>query len=578
MPQERIRNFCIIAHIDHGKSTLADRLMEITGTVEKRDLVDQALDSHPISRERGITIKLAPVTMSYQVSGESYSLNLIDTPGHVDFSYEVERSLAASEGAILLVDATQGIQAQTLSNYEKAKRLGLSIIPAVNKIDSPIANVAQAIKDLEETFGFNREEVFQISARTGEGVNELLEAVIKLLPPPRGIADRPLRGLVFSSQFDPKRGVVAFVRIVDGKISAAERTYFLATGKEGATLELGKFRPGMKPVAELSAGEVGYIATNIKEPAGVKVGDTVTVATKEIKSVVVALPGYREPKPMVFVSLFPVDPDEFSELTDALSKLKLSDAALTFSLTHSKALGRGYRCGFLGQLHAEVSQERLESDFGLDIIATTPTVDYQHRDGEMFEPWTKASIIVPQNLVGAVISLCEERRGKLIDTGYHGTGATVVYELPLAEMLSDFFDQLKSVSSGYASLDYEVTSWRPFQAVTLEVLINHEPIDAFSQIMEKTRAEKFGRFLVERLKEIIPRQQIPFPIQAAVDGQIIARADVAAFRKDVTQKLYGGDVTRKMKLLEKQKKGKRKMKTIGKVEIPSDTFLRVFKN
>lgn len=528
-----IRNFCIIAHIDHGKSTLADRFLQLTGTVSDRDLVEQTLDSHPVSRERGITIRLAPVTMHYQ----NHTLNLIDTPGHVDFSFEVERSLAACEGAILLVDATQGIQAQTLSHFHKAERLGLKIIPAINKIDSPNARVEETKKDLEE---LTRETARLVSAKTGQGVKELLDEVIKLVPPPAGNPEGQTKTLVFSSQYSQERGVIAFVKVLEGDLKG----------------EVGHFTPAMVPSGRLETGEVGYLITNIKDPEKINVWE-----------------GYHQPKPLVFVSFFPVNQDEFKLLEDALKKLRLNDAAITFTPTSSKALGRGFRCGFLGHLHAEVSQERLETDFNLAIIATSPTVEYHGNE----EPWVKATIIVPQTYLGPMITLCEERRGKLMNMEYHGNNVNLIYELPLAEIITDFFDQLKSKSSGFASFDYEFREYRSFDAVKLDVLINHEVIDAFSQTMEKTRAEKFGKMLVEKLSQIIPHQQIPVPIQASIDGQIIARADLKAYRKDVTAKLYGGDVTRRMKLLEKQKKGKEKMKIIGRVQIPGDTFLKVFK-
>jgi GTP-binding protein LepA len=575
MDQKYIRNFAIVAHIDHGKSTLADRLMDLTGTVAKRDQVDQALDSHPISRERGITIKLAPVTMKYTHNGEVFELNLIDTPGHVDFSYEVERSLAACEGVILLVDATQGIQAQTLSHFQKAKKLGLVIIPAINKIDSPIAKTEEVMTELMELVG-STAKIFTVSAKDGTGVAELLDHVISLVPPPNGVLEKPARGLIFSSLFDPKRGVVAFVRAIDGEFRANEKLRFLATNGNGIALEVGRFVPVMKTAEKIQAGEVGFIATNIKDPAVIKVGDTICLEADR-KEEMMPLPGYKEPKPVVFVSFFPVDQNDFPILEDGLKKLKLNDAAISFSPTSSNALGRGFRCGFLGHLHAEVSQERLEADYDLNILATSPTVEYRMNGQTYEEPWIMATIIVPQNYLGGVITLCEDRRAKLIDMNYHGSNVTVTYEIPLSEIITDFFDQLKSNSSGFASMDYEFLEYRPFNAVNLEILINHEAIDAFSQIMEKDRAEKFGKFLVERLKDVIPRQQIAVPIQAVINGQVIARADISSFRKDVIAKLYGGDVTRKMKLLEKQKEGKKKMKTIGKVEIPNDTFLKVFR-
>ncbi|MCL4397862.1 translation elongation factor 4 [Patescibacteria group bacterium] len=585
MDQKLIRNFAIIAHIDHGKSTLADRFLELTGTVDRRNLVEQTLDTHPVSRQRGITIRLSPVTMNFKFQNSNFKLNLIDTPGHVDFSYEVERSLAACEGAILLVDATQGIQAQTLSHFDKAKKLGLKIIPAINKIDMPNTRVEETIAELAQLVQLDKSAIFKISARTGDGVKALLEEVIKNVPPPAGNPDGPTKTQIFSSQYNQQRGVVAFVKVLEGKLTG----------------EVGHFTPFMTPAPYLSTGEVGYLLTNIKDPEKIHLWE-----------------GYQPPKPMVFVSFFPVNQDEFNLLEDALKKLRLNDAAITFSPTSSKALGRGFRCGFLGHLHAEVSQERLETDFNLSIIATAPTVEYkilgdsetnsltpsghlggaashepeanssfaaqEVKDGRAgrtqnlwAEPWIKATIITPQAYVGAVITLCEERRGKLINMEYHGTGVTLFYELPLAEIITDFFDQLKSKSSGFASFDYEFWEYRPFDAVQLVILINHESIDAFSQMMEKTRAEKFGKRIVEKLAEIIPRQQIPIPIQASINGQVVARADIKSFRKDVTAKLYGGDVTRRMKLLEKQKKGKEKMKQIGKVQIPGDTFLKVFK-
>ena len=537
MDQASIRNFAIIAHINHGKSTLADRLMEITGTVVKRDSQEQLLDSHPISRERGITIRLAPVTMNYELGIKNYELNLIDTPGHVDFSYEVERSLAACEGAILLVDATQGIQAQTLSHFRKATNLGLTIIPVINKIDSPNARVDEVEAELVELIS---RPIHRISARTGEGVEELLKIIVEKIPPPKGDPKGPVETLVFSSQYSQQRGVIAFIKVLSGTIFE----------------NVGKFTPEMTPVEKLEAGEVGYLLTNIKDPNKVSVWE-----------------GYHQPKPMVFVSLFPVDQDDFKSLEDGLSKLKLNDAAITFALTSSKALGRGFRCGFLGHLHGEIAQERLERDFGLSVIATTPTVEYRGNS----EPWVKATIITPESYVGGIINLCEDKRGKMVDMVYHGKHATLSYEIPLAEIITDFFDRLKSASSGYASMDYELIDYRPFDAVQLDIIINHEPVDAFSQTMEKSRAERYGKFLVERLANVIPRQQIAVPVQASIDNQIIARADIPAFRKDVTAKLYGGDSTRRMKLLEKQKKGKERMKSIGQVQIPGDTFLKIFR-
>jgi GTP-binding protein LepA len=571
---ETIRNFAIIAHVDHGKSTLADRLMELTGTVRGRVAHEQELDSHPISRERGITIRLAPVTLSYLLNSKSYTLNLIDTPGHVDFSYEVERSLAACEGVVLLVDATQGIQAQTLSHFHKAQKLGLKIIPAVNKIDLPNARINETVSELGDLTSQN--DILPLSAKTGQGVKELLEKIIAQIPPPRPSVGPP-RALIFSSQYDPQRGAVAYIRVFDGEINQTDTLYFMAAKRSGSPLQLGRFTPQMTAGDRLSAGEVGYVITNIKDPSLIKIGDTITTVNQA--SVVIPLPGYQDPKPMVFVSVFPVDQDDYYPLQEALKKLKLNDAAISFTPTASRALGRGFKCGFLGHLHAEVAQERLEEEFGLSLIATAPTVDYKTdpAGNGPTEPWVLATIISLPDYLGAIIQLCEERRGKQRDLKYHGRQATLVYELPLAEIITDFFDQLKAKSSGYASIDYELLGYRPFAAVELEVLINHQPVDALSQTMEKSRAVFYGRKIVDKLQTVIPRAQFSFPIQAAINGEIIARADIPAFRKDVTAKLYGGDRTRKDKLLEAQKKGKKKLKIIGRVELPGDIFLKIFK-
>ncbi len=635
LPRSLIRNFCIIAHVDHGKSTLADRFLEITGSVSKSGHAEQLLDNHPISRARGITIRLAPVTMHYSLIRNSqldnYQLNLIDTPGHVDFSYEVERTLSACEGAILLVDATQGIQAQTLSHFQKAQKLGLTIIPVINKIDMPNARTAETEKDLHELFnsqprnsevpseneGLDNSQfpILKVSAKTGEGVQGLLEEVIRKVPPPAGNPDGPARALVFSSQFAAQKGVTAFVRVFDGKLEGRGKIRFLAAGLEAAVLDLGHFSPAMLPTEALGTGEVGYLTTNLKDPSLVRVGDTITTENSQFaiprqardypersrrtihNSQLIPLPGYREIKPMVFISLFPVDQNDYALLEDALEKLKLNDAALAFSPMGSKVLGRGFRAGFLGHLHAEVSRERLETDFGLNVLATTPTVEYRIRNSQSLdklgiilsetegqfairnyeEPWVLATVILPQNYVGPIMSLSKDHRGILKNMVYHGNNVTLTYEIPLGEIITDFFDELKSRTSGYGSLDYEFLDYRPFDAVTLEILINHEAVDAFSQILPKEKAESYGRFLVERLKEAIPRQQIPIIIQAAIDNQIIARADIAAYRKDVTAKLYGGDRTRRDKLLEAQRKGKKKMRQIGRVQIPGDTFLKIFK-
>ncbi len=579
MEQSRIRNFAIIAHIDHGKSTLADRLLERTGTVSQRDMHEQLLDSNPIERERGITIKLAPVRMKYK----EYILNLIDTPGHVDFSYEVSRSLAACEGAILVVDATQGVQAQTVANLTLARQNNLTIIPVINKIDMAAARV-QETKDELEALGFAKEDVIAISAKTGKNVEKVLETIVEKIPPPAGDPNRPLRALVFSSQYDPHKGVVVFVRVVDGEISS-RKLLFMASGASVTPIEMGHFSPHMRPIGEsLKTGEVGYIATGLKDLRFAKVGDTISTEKTT------PLPGYQEPKPMVFLSLFPLQADRFTEAREALEKLRLSDSAFTFRPITSAALGNGFHCGFLGLLHAEIVTERLSREFALNMIATAPSVEYHVGDtviqsaaefpeisDDTREPVMHLSIFTPKRFVGAVMQLCQEKRGEYADLTYVGDHAEFSYLMPLAEMIIDFFDRLKSVSEGYASLDYEFFAYQPVDVVKIDILVNHEKVDALAFLCVQGDALRRARAIVEKLAAVIPRAQFEIPIQAAIGGQIIARADVKAFRKDVIQKLYGGDRTRKDKLLEAQKKGKAKMKLIGRVAIPQSAFFAVLR-
>jgi len=652
--QSNIRNFCIIAHIDHGKSTLADRLLEMTGTVEKRDMQAQLLDSNPIERERGITIKLAPVRMRYQVSSVKYQetgeqnlirdtltpdtfiLNLIDTPGHVDFSYEVSRSLQACEGAILVVDATQGVQAQTLANLNLARKQNLRIIPVINKIDLPNAQIETVSAQLL-TLGFIKEEIMLISAKSGLGVDKVLRKIVEVVPEPQGDSQKPLRALIFSSQYDIHKGVVVYVRVVDGALKH-QTIRFIASGAENQPIEVGYFNPDMRPTEELHTGEVGYIATGLKEVALAKVGDTITLSSvilSEAKDLakrghprldssalpqndrITPLPGYKEPKPMVFLGLFPIQSDEFSQVREALGKLRLSDSAFTYRPISSLALGNGFHCGFLGLLHAEVVQERLTREFNLSLFATAPSVEYLIKlnksldvgrwslDNEVTkdkrlmtndvikiqsaaeypdpsqieetrEPMMQLTIFSPKQYVGAIMQIVQDKRGEYIDLEYINEQAKFTYLMPLSEMIIDFFDQLKSVTQGYASLDYEFFDYQTVDVVKLDVLVNHEKVDAFSQLVVSSRAQYLGRRMVEKLAEVIPRKQFLIPIQAAIGGTIIARADVKPFRKDVTQKLYGGDRTRKDKLLDKQKKGKSKMKQVGNVEIPQEAFLKVF--
>ncbi len=589
----QIRNFSIIAHIDHGKTTLTDRLLQTTKTIADRDMTERVMDSNPIEQERGITITLAPVRMQWHDQrGEPVELNLIDTPGHVDFSYEVSRSLAACEGVLLVVDATQGIQAQTLANYEKAAALGLKVIPVINKIDLPAADPDAVALELIETFNLPENDIVQVSAKTGINIEALLDAIVAKIPPPTGRVEDPLRALVFTSLYDQHLGVIAYVRVVSG-VMKREQLLTYVTRQRFTPTGLGYFAPHRVPTDKLSAGEVGFIATGLKDIGLVSVGDTIThlVDIERVRP----LPGYKEPQPMVYLELYPVDGDEFVLLQEALSKLKLHDAALQFTGTHSRALGNGLRVGFLGILHAEIVQERLEREFDLDLVATSPSVPYEitltdgsdlsiHHAGELpdpsqvrqlREPMTKSTLFTPREYLGAVMQLCEEHRGRLQEVVDIGTRVKLIYHLPLAELIVRFHDQLKSVSSGFASLEYEVTGYEPVEAVKLSILVHHEQVEALSQIVVRDQAEAIGRAIVHKLKEVIPMQQFEIPIQAAIGGKIIARETVSSYRKDVTAKLYGGDNTRRMKLLEKQKRGKKRMKEIGKVQLPQEAFLAV---
>jgi len=594
--QARVRNFCIIAHIDHGKSTLADRLLEFTGSISKRDMQDQVLDSMDLERERGITIKLQAVRMTYRArDGESYELNLIDTPGHVDFAYEVSRSLAACEGAILVVDAAQGIEAQTLANLYQAVEAGLTIVPVVNKIDLDAAQPELVAEEIADVTGIPREQVIFASAKQGIGTQDILEAVISRVPPPHGDPSAPLRALIFDSHYDIYRGVITYVRVVDGEIKARDKIRMMNTGKVHEVDEVGWFAPRPTPAGKLTAGEVGYVTAAIKNVIDARVGDTITSSEGGAAG---PLPGYRQVKPMVFAGLFPTDSDQFADLKEALEKLQLNDGALSYEPENSAALGFGFRCGFLGLLHLEIVQERLEREFELELITTAPTVEYRVRlkRGDtvevdnpallpdptaiesISEPFVKLSIIVPSTYVGPMMELCQDRRG-MFKKLEHRPGDRIVleYEIPLGEIIHDFYDQLKSRSKGYASMDYEMIGFREGELVKLDVLVAGDPVDALSLITHRSKAQIQGRKLVEKLKSIIPRQLYEVPIQAAIGGKVIARETVSAMRKDVLAKCYGGDVTRKRKLLEKQKEGKRRMKRVGSIEIPQEAFMAVLK-
>jgi GTP-binding protein LepA len=590
-----VRNFCIIAHIDHGKTTLSDRLLEITRTIESRNLEEQALDAMDLERERGITIRMHPVTLSYRArDGERYRLNLIDTPGHVDFSYEVSRSLAACEGAILIIDAAQGIEAQTLANYHLAVEHGLTIIPVINKIDLPAADPERVMGEVEELLIMEKSECILASAKNGVGIEDILEAIVTRIPPPKGHRDH-LRALVFNAQFDPYRGVVSYLRVVDGELTAGTRFMSMAHQRIFECTEVGVFGPEMRPTDKLDLGNVGYVIGNIKSLGEIDVGDTVTSANNPAH---VPLVGYRKAVPMVYCGLYPNEGVEYDELRDALEKLKLNDAALVYEPETSVALGFGFRCGFLGLLHMEIVQERLERDYNLDLIATSPSVVFRvtKTDGnvEMIdnpsklpvmnlirsieEPYVKSTIIAPPDYVGTIMDIAQSRRGTLANMEYLHDGRVIMtYEMPLIEVIVDFFDMLKSRTKGYASLDYDVIGYREGDLVKLEIVLNGEPVDALSFIVARDRAATRGRALAEKLKELIPRQMFDVPIQAAIGGKIVARETVNAMRKNVLAKCYGGDITRKRKLLEKQKAGKERMKRVGKVELPQEAFMAVLR-
>ncbi len=593
----RIRNFSIIAHIDHGKSTLADRILEITGALTEREHREQFLDNLDIERERGITIKAQTVRLPYRAKdGADYQINLIDTPGHVDFHYEVSRSLQACEGAVLVVDATQGVEAQTLANVYLAIENDLEIVPVLNKIDLPGADVERVAKQIEDVIGIDASGAVPASAKTGVGVDLILEAVVQRIPPPEGQADGPLRALVFDSWYDSYRGAVVMVRVVDGLLKKGQRVRFMATGRDYDVTEVGVFAPHLTQLKELGAGEVGFFAASIKSVHETKIGDTVTDGGKS--PTVAALPGFKEVKPMVFAGVFPTDAAEYENLRDALSKLNMNDSAFVFQPDTSEALGFGFRCGFLGLLHMEIIQERLEREYGLDLITTAPSVVYHvyPRAGEMQtienparmpeagaierieEPIYRVTIHVPAEYVGAVLALCQERRGVQKGIQYAASDRVIItYDLPLSEVLFDFHDKLKSVSRGYASMDYELEGYQAADLVKLDMLVNGEPLDALSVIVHRDQAAFRGRALAVKLKELIPRQQYEVAVQAALGSKVIARTNVKALRKDVTAKCYGGDITRKRKLLEKQKEGKRRMKKVGSVELPQEAFLAILR-
>ena len=593
--KDRIRNFCIIAHIDHGKSTLADRLIERTSTVSSRDMEEQLLDSMDIERERGITIKLQPVRMFYNYGGEEYVLNLIDTPGHVDFTYEVSRSLAACEGAILVVDATQGVEAQTLTNVYLALEHDLEILIAINKIDLASADVEGTKREIEEVIGLPTDNAVLVSAKEGIGIDELLEAVVKRLPAPKCDDNKPLKALIFDSVYDNYKGALSFVRVVDGTVKVGDRIRMMSSGKEFDVTEVGVFTPKTVPVEILGAGEVGYIAASIKTVSDTAVGDTIINVDNPAAE---ALPGYKKVTPMVYCGIYPADGAKYDELKDALEKLNLNDAALSFEPETSTALGFGFRCGFLGLLHMEIIEERLEREFDLDIITTAPSVSYKiyKTDGDvvevsnpsklppageidhMEEPMVKAEIYTPQEYVGTIMELCKDRRGEFVNMTYIDSSRVKLdYNMPLNEIIYDFFDALKSKTRGYASLDYEIKGYEPSELVKLDMLLNGDICDALSIIVHKDKAYARGRNIAEKLKDVIPRQLFEVPIQAAVGGKVIARETVKAMRKDVLAKCYGGDITRKKKLLEKQKEGKKRMRQVGTVEVPSEAFMTILK-
>jgi len=589
MEQSHIRNFCIIAHIDHGKSTLADRMMELTATVDKRDMKSQLLDSMELEREKGITIKLTPVRMQCRYDDARYDLNLIDTPGHVDFSYEVSRSLEACEGAVLVVDASQGIQAQTLANVYLALAADLTIIPVLNKIDLPAADVPRVSAEIINLLGCTEQDILKISAKTGEGVEAVLDSIVQKIPAPRGTAEAPTRALIFDSYYDDYRGVILYTRTVDGAIKKGDTIEMLATGAHGLALEVGSLTPGMSPQSEISTGEIGYIVTNLKTTRDARVGDTVTVRRAHSD---VALPGYQHVQPFVYAGFFPISNEDYNDLKEAVEKLSLSDSALQFEPENSPVLGYGIRIGFLGLLHMDIIRERLEREYNLDLIVTNPSTDYhvtltagdkldiksasdlpdRSKVLEIAEPWIKGEIVVPQDYIGAVIQLIVNKRGMQNNLSYIDERALISFEAPLANLLTDFYDQLKSVTSGYGSFNYELDGYRVEDLVRVDFFVGGEMVDALSVMCHRSESMALGRDVTKKLKDVVPRQSFEVALQAAIGGKFIAREDIGAYRKDVTGYLYGGDVSRKKKLLAKQAKGKKRMKRFGKVDIPSEAF------
>ncbi|WEX09379.1 translation elongation factor 4 [Chelativorans sp. AA-79] len=595
-PLSRIRNFSIVAHIDHGKSTLADRLIQMTGSLEEREMKEQVLDSMDIERERGITIKANTVRLEYDAKdGQHYVLNLIDTPGHVDFAYEVSRSLAACEGSLLVVDASQGVEAQTLANVYQALDNNHEIVPVLNKVDLPAAEPERVKAQIEDVIGLDASDALMISAKTGLGVDEVLEAIVKRLPPPReGTADAPLKALLVDSWYDAYLGVIVLVRVIDGVMKKGQTIRMMGTGAKYPVERVGVMTPKMVLVDSLGPGEIGFITASIKEVADTRVGDTIT---EDKRSTAKALPGFKPAQPVVFCGLFPVDAADFEDLRAAVGRLRLNDASFSYEMETSAALGFGFRCGFLGLLHLEIIQERLSREFDLDLIATAPSVVYRmnltdgttvelHNPADMpdpvkiasiEEPWIRATILTPDEHLGAILKLCQERRGIQADLSYAGSRAMLVYDLPLNEVVFDFYDKLKSISRGYASFDYQITDYREGDLVKMQILVNAEPVDALSMLVHRSQAERRGRAMCEKLKDLIPQHMFQIPIQAAIGGRIIARETIRALRKDVTAKCYGGDVTRKRKLLEKQKEGKKRMRQFGKVEIPQEAFIQALK-